>query len=1025
MRVHSILRILSLMTFLSVLTCQFVVADEEPGPDLTGGIACDRCHGDDFFPIGSKGDMIKLFSKSDRGVGVITKGELTNVIGNFGLLSDFHFFTPALHWPSAGSEVQHYGFGIQFIVATQGNVIKSVADPRSELEEFDWEAADDSKGNLFSDERSDANTASDGTPYLAHSDLRSTWPLNTGGDPFWPGPFRTDIDPSSPSFGQEVTGEFTSDRDVLGLYDDQENDRERLGIEVRQMDYSYARPYGNDFLFLDFLVVNKSNDTPGVSAATYDSMYLAFMIDTKEDFNNDDLIGVADIWTEDNHTLGDFFYEWDSDGVPQNTAGGDMVDWVGPVAHIGVGAVHTPRDMGVTDFHFFDDSYSPVTDDQFWPLLTSNASAFGEDSVLYFHGSNVHFDSDSLNGSFLDPDPTDPYDGADITYLFSTGPFSLAPGDSVRYSIVFVAGSDSADLWDNATTAFTMAKETAFQGSAPPPSPSVSNVAANGQVTLFWDGERSEAGRDPRTGVLDFEGYKVYKSTDRGSSWGDPITDYRGETVGYVPIVQYDLKDSIMGPDPLGHGYLGDDTGLMHSFIDTDLMNGFEYWYCVTAYDMGDTASGEPSYENGIGSSISEQHTVSAIPLFAPEDITPGSASGDTLTPIEGKSDGILVITVIDPFTLAGHEYEITFNDSGDVVTVGNDTATAQGTTLNLYDLTDGTFEFFNEATEEDFVFKNFPIMGDNLPVVDGFRIHAVDLEETGVASLGWTNVTGTESTFDWWTENRTGHAWEFVEIIATTDDWRVEVTQPGDVISVAVTDGPAFSNTIQEYIDVPIRAYRVTDPDNPVDVSAYIQIIDLRVYFPDSDLIGPLGWDLIPGGNGYNPIPFWSDVWPDLIRLRDNNEDWTNEMWLRTQNGPDTALAPSPGDEFTIETLKDFGQGDRYRFSTTAPRELQKAEYNLDEVKVVPNPYIVSAIWEEDSFNRKLAFTHLPSNCTIDIYTLAGDRVAHVTHDGPGGMAYWDLKNKNGQNVAYGLYVYVVKVQDGKKKVGKFLVIK
>ncbi|MFQ6104574.1 MAG: hypothetical protein ACE5OP_09820 [Candidatus Glassbacteria bacterium] len=984
--------------------------------------SCESCHGESISLPGFAGGRYELFSKADRGVGVIIKGELSNVTGNFGLLSDFHYFAPALHWPSNGDDTQQYGFGVEFIVATRGNVIKSVSDPRSELEEFDWEARDGSKGTLFSDKREESNTASDGTPYLAHSDLRSTWPLDAFGDPYWPGPFRIDIDPGSPTYGQPVTGEFTSDRDIIGIFDDQESDQGPIGIEVRHMTYSYARPYAEDFFFYDFWVRNNSSENPDVEASTYDSVYVAIMADTKEDFNNDDLIGVADMWEEDSHTLGDFFYEWDSDGLPQNTAGGDMTEWVGPVGYMGIGAIHTPNDMGVTDFHFFDDNYSPVTDAEFWPIISSNPGDPSIDSSLYFHGSDVRFDSDSLHGDFLDPDPTDPFRGADITYIFSTGPFSLAPGDSVRYSIVIVAGADSADLWENAKTAYTMAKELAYQGSSAPPAPHLSVVAADNQATLFWDGQRSETATDPRTGVVDFEGYKVYRSTDRGRSWGDPVTDHRGDVVGYVPIAQFDLIDSIMGADPLGYGYLGDETGLKHSFVDTDLYNGFEYWYCVTAYDRGDTASGEPSYENGIGNSTSEQHTVSVIPEFAPADITPGTVSGDTLSPVQGTSEATILVNTIDPFALTGHDYEITFNDSGDVVSIGEDTTIAQETTINVYDLTEGTYQFTNEATGEEFIFKNFPINGDNLPVVDGFRIYAENLEDFGIKSMGWTNVLGDESTFDWWTKNRTGNVSEFPEIVATTDDWKIVITEPGDEISVPITDGPAFSGTIAEYNDVPLRVYKVTDPDNPVDVSQYLQVIDLRVVFPESELLGPLGYDLIPGGKGYNPVA--GDMWPDILRIRDNNGDWENEVWLRTQNGPSDAIPPSPGDEYTIETLKPFKRGVRYTFSTQAATGGNQ-DFTLDEVKVVPNPYIVSAIWEEDRFNKRLAFTHLPSSCVIDIYTLAGDFVVSLHHENSSGQAFWDLKNRDGQNVAYGLYIYVVKSDDGKKKIGKFLVIK
>jgi len=40
-------------------------------------------------------------------------------------------------------------------------------------------------------------------------------------------------------------------------------------------------------------------------------------------------------------------------------------------------------------------------------------------------------------------------------------------------------------------------------------------------------------------------------------------------------------------------------------------------------------------------------------------------------------------------------------------------------------------------------------------------------------------------------------------------------------------------------------------------------------------------------------------------------------------------------------------------------------------------------------------------------------------------GFAYWDVRNKHGQDVAYGVYVYVVKTPGGKSHTGKLMVIR
>ena len=69
--------------------------------------------------------------------------------------------------------------------------------------------------------------------------------------------------------------------------------------------------------------------------------------------------------------------------------------------------------------------------------------------------------------------------------------------------------------------------------------------------------------------------------------------------------------------------------------------------------------------------------------------------------------------------------------------------------------------------------------------------------------------------------------------------------------------------------------------------------------------------------------------------------------------------------------------------------------------------------------------FNHLPNRCKISIFTVAGDHVADIDHSDNNGYAFWDMRTYNDQYIAYGLYIYVVSLPDGQKKVGKFLVIK
>jgi hypothetical protein len=96
------------------------------------------------------------------------------------------------------------------------------------------------------------------------------------------------------------------------------------------------------------------------------------------------------------------------------------------------------------------------------------------------------------------------------------------------------------------------------------------------------------------------------------------------------------------------------------------------------------------------------------------------------------------------------------------------------------------------------------------------------------------------------------------------------------------------------------------------------------------------------------------------------------------------------------------------------------------ENVRVVPNPYKISAAWEPTYFN-KIAFINLPAMCDIQVFTLAGDHVITLEHrdyTGENGTEYWDLVSRNDQDIVTGLYVYRVETADD-FVIDKFAIIK
>jgi hypothetical protein len=102
----------------------------------------------------------------------------------------------------------------------------------------------------------------------------------------------------------------------------------------------------------------------------------------------------------------------------------------------------------------------------------------------------------------------------------------------------------------------------------------------------------------------------------------------------------------------------------------------------------------------------------------------------------------------------------------------------------------------------------------------------------------------------------------------------------------------------------------------------------------------------------------------------------------------------------------------------------------NLANVKVVPNPYRGAADWEEWSPSGirlgRLYFTNLPAECTIRIYTVAGDLVKTIPrNDTEYGAEPWDLTGESGVQIASGIYVYYIEIPGSDETtIGKFAVL-
>ncbi len=135
------------------------------------------------------------------------------------------------------------------------------------------------------------------------------------------------------------------------------------------------------------------------------------------------------------------------------------------------------------------------------------------------------------------------------------------------------------------------------------------------------------------------------------------------------------------------------------------------------------------------------------------------------------------------------------------------------------------------------------------------------------------------------------------------------------------------------------------------------------------------------------------------------------------------------------LTTSKPFSNTDVVSF-TMKGAEIDNtiAKTDMDKIKVVPNPYVVTHEAEARLLStqtsgrgeREIRFTHVPPGSKISIFTVRGELIKTLTHDDLFvGDVYWNLRTDENLDTAYGVYVFVVESPVVGTKIGKFALIK
>ncbi|MFA6455354.1 MAG: hypothetical protein WCW40_00930 [Bacteroidota bacterium] len=741
---------------------------------------------------------------------------------------------------------------------------------------------------------------------------------------------------------------------------------------------------GVDTLYDVYIGIHDDPDCPEQGAAEWTDDYAAFISPGTD---------VSGYSPSQDSLLWNFSYLWDGDDKVQGLVAKN-VGWVGLKFLETPNDLNTGKPRGISTFQVFEYSAAPQ----------SEATEYNQLAAGIMPPQNVTPHS-------KDWTQTPNSYGPDITYVVASGPFSLAPGKQLNFAFATVHAASKNDLFNNAMFC-QLLYNAQYQAAEPPPEPKVQVSVSDKQVTLYWD-DRSEKGiyyksdstvdhvNDRLTKSNAFQGYMIYKSTDRGITWGEKITDVQGGFKYWKPLAQYDLVDNITGESTLDLGryfWLGNDTGLRHSFVDRNVSNGYEYWYAVCAYDGND--GNVPPLVNSIKADRQQLggNTVAVIPAAPLQAITPGSPKGNA-TLVAGRTQAVPSVKAIDPERVTGDEYIISFNS-----------ANPNDKRYSVHYASTTKPVFVSGSVSNDSISDRpfYDPVNDNAVVFDGIRMEMVDLK-TGIYDLQQILPSPIKKVklASWYhfNEDLTGGG--------LTDDYEV------------IFGKPDFSDTLWSYGAKVINSHQlVKAPLYVRNITTGQRVIPLLGNGSDGNFEVEKGDSLLICNLLYDTVKTIKIVGP----IKGINASPKNFNFVMIFDS--TTSKAQTGDRFRIITNHLITTADTLKLKTTKQTTASITEKNL-EITAVPNPYVVSSYFETNKYGvqKEIQFHHLPPQCTIRIFNVAGDLVQTIIHNATTArqstIASWNLQSYNGQEVSYGIYIYHVDVPGIGEYVGKLALIK
>lgn len=662
----------------------------------------------------------------------------------------------------------------------------------------------------------------------------------------------------------------------------------------------------------------------------------------------------------------------------------------------------------------------------------------------------------------------------DYVFLYGSGKFTLKSifktdastvSDAIkRFSIALIIGADRSDLILNAVTVQKI-YNSGYQFAKPPAKPRMTLVPGDRKVTIYWDNV-AESSVDPISKEKDFEGYFILRSTDPKFLDQQTISDANGNSFLFSPLktangapARFDLKNGITGVSSVPFAsrgvsyYLGDDTGLRHVYVDSNnVINGQTYFYAVVSYDHGSDSLRIPPSEcakivsfNPVTNEYSfDINTGRVIPRVrsagykTPEINNSNINSG--IVREKGFSTGKFAIDIIDERKVEdNNKFKIVFDKTDEKTSYSVLDEKEKSETFTSY------FENFVPLSYPNLLGKSIIVSSRDESIEYQNGVDYV-IDTLGASIMVFDPAIHSGATM----MDATGYLIKYINypLFHSTlldseinnpifDGLRLVVKETSFRLNNTLTGWSASSRADLKGSIIREPAY-AEDPFD-YEFQFFDHIVDTAVTktqlnFKVLDVANNVYMDVAVTEKNSTKNKKW-DLGEPILLLRGGHSS-ANIVWrvdFSSITG-DTVL-PGPNDKFYLATDKPFSKGDVFSFesrSATIDRQLEKNQ--LGNINVVPNPYVATNVIEQRNTTsrttrgyRRLYFNHLPSVCTIRIYTQAGELVKTLEHNSTidDGKEFWDLLTKDNMEVAYGLYFFHIDAPGIGKRVGKFVIIK